>query len=140
MSGSNSEWAPSSSRSVPCGEGSETKRRYGGACRIFCWALAVTVMWVLISGLRVLSDSWVFRVLICAEAAIGFGGGPVLNMPWPLRSRMQYDYKQTNHDVKAAKWSHVVAYKALELPKFTTSLTLVHSYLTGSWVSDMSKP
>jgi hypothetical protein len=30
------------------------------------------------SGLRVLSDSWVFRVLICAEAVIGFGGGPVL--------------------------------------------------------------
>jgi len=98
------------------------------------------VVWVLISGLRVLLDSWVIRVLICAEAAIGFGGGPVLNMPWPLRSRMQYDYKQTNHDVKAAKWSHVVACKALELPKFITSLTLVHSYLTGSWVSDMSKP
>jgi hypothetical protein len=35
-------------------------------------------VWVLISGLRVLSDSWVFRVLICAEAVIGFGGGPVL--------------------------------------------------------------
>jgi len=47
------------------------------------------VVWVLISGLRVLSDSWVFRVLICVETAIGFGGGPVLNMPWPLRGRMQ---------------------------------------------------
>jgi len=35
-------------------------------------------VWVLISGLRVLSDSWVFRVLICAETAIGFSGGPVL--------------------------------------------------------------
>jgi len=35
------------------------------------------VMWVLISGLRVLSDSWVFRVLIYAEAVIGFGGGHV---------------------------------------------------------------
>jgi len=35
-------------------------------------------VWVLISGLRVLSDSWVFRVLIFAEAVIGFGWGPVL--------------------------------------------------------------
>jgi hypothetical protein len=41
-------------------------------------------VWALISGLRVLSNSWVFRVLICAEAAIGFGWGPILNMPWPL--------------------------------------------------------
>jgi len=32
------------------------------------------VMWGLISGLRVFPDSWVFRVLICAGAAIGFGG------------------------------------------------------------------
>jgi hypothetical protein len=31
--------------------------------------------WVLISGLRVLSDSRVFRVSICAETAIGSGWG-----------------------------------------------------------------
>jgi len=35
-------------------------------------------MWVLILELRVLSDSWPFRVFISTDAAIGCSGAPVL--------------------------------------------------------------
>jgi hypothetical protein len=53
----------------------ETIRRFWGIFTGFLLGFGCDfAMWVLISGFRVLSDSWVFRVLICAEAAIGFGG------------------------------------------------------------------
>ena len=59
-----------------CTQGvTETKRRFWGIFTGFLLGFGCDfAVWVLISGLRVLSESWVFRVLICAEAATGFGG------------------------------------------------------------------
>ena len=57
------------------GSGRDNKKVLGEIAGFFLLGFACNfAVWVLISGLRVLSDSWVFRVLICAEAVIGFGG------------------------------------------------------------------